>query len=201
MEMRHLCMTANGLHVSHKCMIFPGCIHGWWKCLFLELPFGKWPGCWCYSSCTDGHNDWWREIDLLQLALACFDGGVTSHVLCSTLAFIINIIAAGRCFWLCVSKFDAPACSITFAMQITVKLFVSKQGLGIITQFQSIYWEHKTHYCCLTSSNVTGSHLRVTRSLDQSLQISPISLILIEAQNPCYLSPQKQFSYLYKKQL
>jgi hypothetical protein len=38
-----------------------------------------------------------------------------------------------------VSKFDAPAWSITFAMQIAVKLFVSKQGLGIITQFQSIY--------------------------------------------------------------
>jgi hypothetical protein len=38
-----------------------------------------------------------------------------------------------------VSKFDAPAWSIAFAMQIAVKLFASKQGLGIITQFQSIY--------------------------------------------------------------
>jgi hypothetical protein len=28
MEMRHLCMTVNGLHLSHKCMIFPGCIYG-----------------------------------------------------------------------------------------------------------------------------------------------------------------------------
>jgi hypothetical protein len=86
-------------------------------------------------------------------------------------------------------------------MQIAVKLFASKQGLGIITQFQSIYWQHKTHYCRLTSSNVTGSHLSVTRSFDQRLQISPISLILIEAQNLSYLSPQKQFSYLYKKHI
>jgi hypothetical protein len=28
MEIRHLCTTVNGLHFSHKCLIFPGCIHG-----------------------------------------------------------------------------------------------------------------------------------------------------------------------------